>query len=483
VSEQEGAEAFEQEIGAEAEIATVRFDSPMNAQETSDYIERRLGQMLDSQEQRARFDDVAFRYVIDGARGIPRVVNELAGDVLRRLENGESLPVRPRGERASSESEPRGPAPPPDESRWQVQPSESGDAPRSDRSLAGALLGARPRRDPHELDATGKLFPPGFLGSGRAPVSSPDAPLPGASGAASADANAVGRAVDGGLDVPSVQGGAIPSRTAPQGAAVATSSTRSKLWMAALMVTAVAGGYLAGRVDLVSTHSSPPMPPARSAEPIPPSAANPRDDRTVHFAASLPAAVAPSSPAAEPSSAPPDSTASSSVRGDEMRAAESRPRVEGAVAEPESRRPDQATVGVEVPLPVVVQAVPTPQPRAERIPVASDASARRRPPPEVPAPDSTADVGQSIADGSVTAIVVGARGVAKPGARAAAYVRVQVRLEPGSILTIDGQRVGVAPFSDLIMEPGPHTFVAELPDGLQIEQLIQVTADTGIVEF
>jgi hypothetical protein len=81
----------------------------------------------------------------------------------------------------------------------------------------------------------------------------------------------------------------------------------------------------------------------------------------------------------------------------------------------------------------------------------------------------------------VTAIVVGARSAAEQ--RTSAYVRVQVRLEPGAILTVDGERVGVAPFSDLIMQPGPHTFVAELPDGLQIEQLIQVSPEMGIVEF
>jgi len=278
-----------------------------------------------------------------------------------------------------------------------------------------------------------------------------------------------------------------------------------------MVVTAVAGGYLAGRVDLVPTDSplhgiELPMPAARDAEairpaPTPEVPAPPRD-RSHHFAGNRAAANGPSSPAAEPSSTPPDSTAPSSVRESEKRDAVSSPRIESAAAMPATPRPAAVSERVEEPPPVVVQAatpsapsptpqlastskpVPTAEPRVERVPVASDASARRQSsPPEEPASDPAADDGQSVANGSVTAIVVGARGAAEPGARAVAYVRVQVQLEPGSTLTIDGERVGVAPFSDLIMEPGLHTFVAELPDGLQIEQLIQVKSDTGVVEF
>jgi type II secretory pathway predicted ATPase ExeA len=552
VTDEEGAEAFEREIGAEAELVTIRFDAPMNAQETSEYIAWRLDQTLDSRALRDRFDAAALRYVIEGAEGNPRRVNELAYEALRRLERGEDLPVRDRDAAAAAEPDAGEPASRPSASAasfLQSGPSTTDQEPHSHRSLGGGLLGAGPARDPRELDATRELFPPGFLRSGRSPLATPPEPEPGrsptpAAGRATA-ATDRGDARSGAEEpapelttererpTPSRDRGpeqtperddAISPGAATAEPATAASSNRPKLWVAALVVTALAGGYLAGRFDRVSTQSSPlpaaapiaaARPVARDAEPVSPEPlpAIVRPDRAGPDAPSRSAAVAPSTPAALPDTSPAaaiDSGDSGSALADTQPVAASPSHAEAAAAEPEGLPGVDAVEQAAVALPPVSapaaapdvspdrpqpnpsapSPAPTAEPRAEATRVASDSGARSRPqPPPGSAPgsavdsDSSVDRERSIADGAVTAIVVGARSTEEPGARAPEYVRVRVRLEPGASLTIDGERVGVAPFSDLIMEPGLHTFVAELPGGLQIEQLVQVSPETGIVEF
>ena len=514
VTEEDGAEAFEREIGEEAEVTTVRFDSPMNAQETCEYIAGRLDQTLDSQELRDRFDDAAIRYVIDGAEGNPRRVNELAYETLCRLERGESLPGQYRDAGASAEFDAGRSASPSEESRLQPQTPTYGGAPRSDHSLGGGLLGAGPARDPRELDANRELFPPGFLRSDREPLAPSDepgpGPGPGSAGAASTRGDAGRGADDRRLERTLEPGESILPVAATEGTAAAASSKRPKLWVAALVVTAVAGGYLAGRVDLASTESSTlptaaPEPVAVDLEPLLldllPTLVRP--DRTDLHMPDWSAASASSTPATEPDTTPAASIDSGSALGDAKPAAATLSHVEAASAEQDEPDTVDAVEQADRPPLVAVQAVapgvspdlagPIPatpnsaspaEPRAESIRVASDSGAPSQPlPARGPAPGSAVDDGHSIADGSATAIVVEGRSTAEPGARASAYVRVQVQLEPGAILSIDGERVGVAPISDLIMEPGLHTFVAELPDGLQIEQLIQVSPDTGTVEF
>ena len=65
----------------------------------------------------------------------------------------------------------------------------------------------------------------------------------------------------------------------------------------------------------------------------------------------------------------------------------------------------------------------------------------------------------------------------------AAYARLRIEIEAGSRLSIDEQDIGTAPFSDIFLAPGLHTFLAETPDGTIIEQLIDVSPDTRVVEF
>ncbi len=567
VTEEEGAEAFEHEISAEAELATLRFDSPMNAEETAEYLARRLDQTIDSQALRDRFDEAAYRYVIDGAGGHPRQVNELAFDALRRLDAGERLPVLD-GEAT------RG-APPTDAPPLQPPPSAYEDAWHADGSLGGGLLGAGPRRDPHELDATRELFPPGFLGSARDPLPPPapapqdadtaraqgdrgpgdrqsgveaEAPAPREAEASAIDAsqapaddvqdvaaeasvpatgdldaagvtNAIEEATPQVAAAPSTDAGALPrarpverapAPEAPIDPRLATAGTdaasanRQKLWIAALLVAAVSGGYLAGRVDLVSTDSPTPAAVVEPAAPeVKPPLAAPapppvRSERTTLAPPNRLAAVPSTTKAAEPEATPSPAAAPPVVATPTPAAAPPvvvKPTpapapsvvVKPTPPEPSTRAVATATPAApkvdESPAASVPATKPAPTPPAVATPVAAAASAPPQPTPRTPAPAPAPEVVRTVEDGSVTAILVGDRTAAQSSERAAAYARVRVEIEPGWILSVDGERLGVAPIADLVMEPGLHRFVAELPDGTEIEQLIQVTPDTGVVEF
>jgi len=573
VTEEAGAEGFEREIRAETELATVRFDTPMNADETFDYVTRRLDQTIASKALRDRFDEAAFRYVIEGARGNPRLANELAYDALLRLERGEGLPLRAREPGAPVEAGARTPAPAHDEPRRPPGAATFDDAWPAEGSLGGGLLGAGPRRDPHELDAMRELFPPGFLRSGGDPTAPHAAPTdPGADAARPNDdaavrgaeparggaqpragrvpipadvaepvaaitpddastgtadtarttadappglAGAARRAVDAGprdrtLELSSVQLDSFRPGVAPGPAGTAPSSKRPKVWVAALVVAALAGGYLAGRIGRAPTspaplpaaspapvaripEPAPPVPVARIPEPMPPVpvARIPEPtppvpvDRIPEPTPSVP--IGSTTPAALPAPTPAISIDAGAVVADAEPAVASPSPAEAAPAEPALPAPSP-TAAPKAARPAVPPAEPkaapqpAPQPvtRAEPTFAATDSSARG--PARSPG-GSSVDAAPSNARSAASPIVVGARATAEPGAQASEFVRVRVRLEAGATLSIDGERVGVAPISDLIMEPGLHTFVAELPGGLQIEQLIQVTAETGIVEF
>jgi hypothetical protein len=62
-------------------------------------------------------------------------------------------------------------------------------------------------------------------------------------------------------------------------------------------------------------------------------------------------------------------------------------------------------------------------------------------------------------------------------------VLLSIDVEPGSRVEVDGRSIGVAPFSAIFIELGTHTFVAELPDGIRVEQMVEVAVGTDVVEF
>jgi hypothetical protein len=81
------------------------------------------------------------------------------------------------------------------------------------------------------------------------------------------------------------------------------------------------------------------------------------------------------------------------------------------------------------------------------------------------------------------ALVVSSSGEAGADGRPNEYVRLRVEAIPGVLVKVDGKSLGVAPIPDLLIEPGPHSFVAEEPDGGVTEQLIDVQPETRSVEF
>ncbi len=540
VSEEDDADSFERAIGTQADVVAVRFTAAMNEQEASEYITQRLGRTLVSQELRTRLDAAALRWVIDGANGLPRAVNERASELLRRMNSGEDMPVREQDAGQPSGLDARGHAAPPDVWPPRPRPTPSGDATRSDASLGGGLLGIGYRGGPQDLDDTSERFPPGYLGTWDTPPESPGEPAASASASETADEEREARAEteppvlaepsDADADAHDNADDAPPSSSMPAlepaapavpqatlgtrapihaepADAVSGRSARSKLSVAALVVMAAVVGYLAGRIELGGTESSSRRVETRTsvpqAGPIRPTPVAPQSplERSDALAANRPTAATPAKPLSESTPLPPGSTSTPEVA---KKAAPSAPRSNTMAAKPERRRPVEAEkvpaatapVAATLALPSASSAapqvaatpkpkpVPAPEPRTEPTAKASAASTlEAAPASETLAPAELPDDAQTLADSSATAIVVGALGQEHPGARAVAYVRLQVALEPGSILVIDGERIGVAPFSDLIVEPGLHSFVAELPDGIQIEQLIEVTAETGVVEF
>ncbi|MCP4067585.1 MAG: hypothetical protein GY741_04810 [Phycisphaeraceae bacterium] len=69
--------------------------------------------------------------------------------------------------------------------------------------------------------------------------------------------------------------------------------------------------------------------------------------------------------------------------------------------------------------------------------------------------------------------------ISNPGS----YARLVIDVEEGSEIFVDGKSIGRAPFDEIMVDMGTHAFVAELPDGIIIEQLVDVQIGTDVVEF
>jgi hypothetical protein len=80
-------------------------------------------------------------------------------------------------------------------------------------------------------------------------------------------------------------------------------------------------------------------------------------------------------------------------------------------------------------------------------------------------------------------IVLPARTVVGNTTTPGSFVRLSIDVEPGSQITVDGESIGIAPFSEIFVEMGTHTFVAETPDGIVVKQLVDVQTGTDIIEF
>ncbi|MCP3935874.1 MAG: hypothetical protein GY708_10935, partial [Actinomycetia bacterium] len=63
------------------------------------------------------------------------------------------------------------------------------------------------------------------------------------------------------------------------------------------------------------------------------------------------------------------------------------------------------------------------------------------------------------------------------------YVRLMIDVAPGAKILVDGKLIGRAPFDEIMVEMGLHTFAAEMQDGIIVEQLVDVQSGTDVVEF
>jgi hypothetical protein len=80
-------------------------------------------------------------------------------------------------------------------------------------------------------------------------------------------------------------------------------------------------------------------------------------------------------------------------------------------------------------------------------------------------------------------IVLSAKNESAETSQSASFVLLSIDVEPGSRVEVDGQSIGAAPFSAIFIEMGTHTFVAETPDGIRIQQMIDVQIGTDVIEF
>jgi hypothetical protein len=67
-------------------------------------------------------------------------------------------------------------------------------------------------------------------------------------------------------------------------------------------------------------------------------------------------------------------------------------------------------------------------------------------------------------------------------ARAPALL-VSVNATPWATIEIDGRLVGETPLADVPLAPGPHRFVATLPDGRVLERVVEVRPGNTNVAF
>jgi hypothetical protein len=62
-------------------------------------------------------------------------------------------------------------------------------------------------------------------------------------------------------------------------------------------------------------------------------------------------------------------------------------------------------------------------------------------------------------------------------------VLVSVNATPWATIEIDGRLVGETPLADVPLTPGPHRFVARLPDGRVLERVVDVGVGNTNVAF
>lgn len=480
VADDRGAEEFARALSAQAPVTTLSFSQSMDPQEATAYVRLRLARTPMPAQLRAQLDSRAVRWLSEGAQAaLPREINRRASQLLKSYEEDGEAALDFSLEAAES-------APPQDwEGPQAIDPSEIPPSEPSEPQPPVLPITPADSPPPNPAAAIGS----GSLGTmllGHGPGTKPnleiDLELGRSLGSGLLEAAAAKRSFKDGQPVlpPPVDPVADTERTEPRPQTAASRSNPAGLAITSLIALVIAGGYLATRI------------PSRIGQGEGSLGAESRAAKAEFDAAALAGeselanAIEPLARRTEPTRASDDATLSA----DQSRTAEldtpalntrpellgSKPRpslVEGpllestllsleakAKGEPTTLAASTATTQAGV------QAPPTPEPQ----PVPQPA-----PPPSIshPTPSEPATPGPIVlpsrADSAET--------------RPASYVRLSIDVEPGSEVTVDGQSIGIAPFSAIFIEMGTHTFVVETPDGIRVEQLVDVQDGTDIVEF
>ncbi|MCP5042900.1 MAG: AAA family ATPase [bacterium] len=420
VADEEGAEEFARAISAQARVTTLCFSQSMDPEEASAYVRLRLARTEVPAALREQLDDRAMAWLSEGAQAtLPREINRRAAELLRSFEED--------GEAALQISI-EGPEPPPTSTTppgpRKIEPRDipGGDPVEPNPpSFPMSPGGAEPGASPGGGSLGGML-----LGHGPGPKPNFQIDLE------------LGRSLSSGLlesqapKKPTRDGQPVSSPPKPEDKAEgaeeaphhhpSTETNRPVLAVVASITTLLLiGGYLA----MWSNVQTDPVEPAPAAKLEPPQPSVP-DPEPVTQAAVEPK-PAPTKPEARPSLA------------------------DGPMLAPIlARKAEQE------------KSAPTVEPK----PRAPAPAARRTPAPQTAKGPIILQSGDSAE-------------LTHPGS----YVRLIIDVAPGAKILVDGKLIGRAPFDEIMVEMGLHTFAAEMQDGIIVEQLVDVQSGTDVVEF
>ncbi|MDP6980196.1 MAG: AAA family ATPase [Myxococcota bacterium] len=475
VADEAGAEEFARAIAANARVTALSFSQSMDPSEATAYVRLRLARADVPAAVRERLEDRAVAWLSESAQAtLPREINRRAAELLRSYEEDGEAALRVRIEHEDTRppeswtSEPRAidPSEVPRDGAVEPHPpsfpmSPGGPAPGSapgPGSLGGMLLGHGPGPKPNfEIDLElGRSLSSGLLESQRPQhpqhpqQQQPAEPEP---------------VVRDGKPVPPApfQDEADPERRVPASPPPGSEPNRPILITTALITTLLmVGGFFAmrssiepepveatpGANEFAQPGTSPgeAIPPALEGDGLPVPA---EETAATDSLEPEPAALAAAADAPPPTPAP-EAPAASDARPSLVAG----PMLDSGLAheaqEPPAPEPPTATA----------TATPAPAP-APPAPVAKRATTPRR------------------AKGPLILQSGDSAEISNPGS----YARLVIDVEEGAEIFVDGKSIGRAPFDEIMVEMGTHTFMAEMPDGITIEQLVDVQIGTDIVEF
>jgi hypothetical protein len=443
ISDEADAQQFSRALCVEASVTTLGFTQAMDQKESSAYVRLRLARTELPASLRDQLDERAIKWLTDGAQaGLPREINRRASELLRIFEqSGEEalqLPVQGSDSIANTDRESEVTAPRP------VDPASRGD-----RMLLDSQTPAFPMRPGEASDHLGAPIGGGSLGGmllGSGPGAKPNFEM---------DLE-LGRSLSSGLlDGPSTRpsardGGPVSAEEMANAAAAAATSAdpetshRHMQWIAAsLAAFAIGGAYFATRSEAPAAH------PTLTEDVVPFEAAK-ADLTGAPSLMDTPNGRARIAAETEPTMEP---AASSQRPIQERPSLASGPM--GSAAQDAIDATDRKTIEV-------AEVVPPSAP----IPRVAPRPSARRPLPLAP-----------------KTIVLPARTIVGNTTTPGSFVRLSIDVEPGSQITVDGESIGIAPFSEIFVEMGTHTFVAETPNGIVVKQLVDVQTGTDIIEF